>query len=210
MRRSFATTGLMLALAACRSAETPSSSVAIPSTPVASATSMRLEGTYVHPGSGISFPEKAAGFTRVEPKSYDREGNDVGIGYRRIWYDGALLFRAEVTVFVFPWAKTGAATSDDVFVGEASEIAARQEDVRGIRDVRSSSRHGDHDVLVRAAEYAFRGDERMGRLPMLALLAAFNDGPWRVTVRAPLPPPRRDECVAALDLPPTGLPATTR
>jgi hypothetical protein len=188
--------------------------VSVPSTTLDKSVPIRVDGVYRHPIGTIDFPEKAAGFARSNIDRYDAEGNDVGVHYRRFWVDAQLLFRAEASVFVYPWRNTGAADFDRQFEFEIRSIRDAQGEIREVRRVDSDARHGGNDVHVRAAEFTYRGGPELGRQPMITILAVFNEGPWRVTIREEIPPPRRDACLtalhellAALDLPPTGLPA---
>lgn len=194
---------VLFAAGACRSQT-------IPSTKLEDPVPLDLSGTWVHPPSGIAFPAQSAGFQRVAPKQYDREGNDVGIGYRRFWLDPDLVFRAEVTLFVYPaWP----APFDVQFDDEIASVVRGKVGIREVRRRDTRARHAGAEVVVRAVEFEFRGDERMGRLPMVTVLAAFRREPWHVTYRVTVPPPRRDVCLAAveellssIELPPIGLP----
>src|SRR5258706_13273303 len=87
---------LMPALAACHDLH------AVPSTHLDELVHVDEPGIYVHPGSGIEFPEKAGGFVRVDVSRYDSEGNDVGVHYRRFVSERGAAFRVGVTIFVFP------------------------------------------------------------------------------------------------------------
>jgi hypothetical protein len=157
-----------LALAAChgsptrpisRTEEPPVSAAPsrIASTRISSPVPLQLAGTYVHPGSGIAFPDKSAGFTRVAPNRYDREGNDVGIGYRRFWTDDALLYRAELTVFVFPSLRGADGSEipfDQQFEQEVQEVATFKEyaDVREVRRVNADASGTSERRNSRSAE----------------------------------------------------------
>lgn len=177
---------------------------------------MQLAGTYVHTGSGIAFPERAAGFERVAPKQYDAEAKDVGIGYRRVWGDASLAYRAEATLFVFPAPRTAAGRAmspDEQFESEVRALARGKYQLREIRRMVTDASFRGQTVTVRAAEFAFVADAAMGNLPMVTLVAGFPFGEWRVTYRATLPPPRREATLGAfetllseLGLPATGLP----
>src|SRR5687768_337446 len=61
MNTTLTSLSLVLALAACQQ-------MPVPSTKLAQPEPLELIGTYVHAGSGIAFPEKAAGFARVAPQ----------------------------------------------------------------------------------------------------------------------------------------------
>ncbi|HZR82932.1 MAG TPA: hypothetical protein VFD92_17685 [Candidatus Binatia bacterium] len=71
---------LVASLAACRSrpASPPSQAA---SQALAQPVEERVAGTYVHPGTGITFPTQAAGFSREKVIRYDRAGDDVSVGY---------------------------------------------------------------------------------------------------------------------------------
>jgi hypothetical protein len=207
----------LLLVAACRLHY--AGTAPIPSTNIPESVSMPVAGTYVHPGSGQPFPEKAAGFSRTDVSRYDLEGNDVGVHYRAFAADFQLLFRAEVTLFVFPSLRLPDGTEislEEQFAQEVGEIRTNKH-YSQVREVRRASADAIRDggpVRVRAAEFEYVGDERIGRLKMTTILVAFLDGPWHVTYRADFPPMRRTQClcaverlVAALGLPPTGLPA---
>jgi hypothetical protein len=179
---------------------------------------MTLVGTYVHEGSGVAFPERAAGFDRVAPKRYDLEERDVGIGYRRVWLDLAMVYRAEVTLYVFPPPRTVAGrelTHDEQFEGEVRALSKGRSGIREVRRTTTPAVFRGETVSVRAAEFAYFVESPLGPLPMLTLVAGFPFGEWRVTYRATLPPPRRaltlsafEALVSELGLPPTGLPAS--
>jgi hypothetical protein len=178
---------------------------------------LNVAGSYVHEGSGIEFPERAAGFERVAPTKYDREGRDVGIGYRRVFADAEFLFRAEVTLFVFPppRSRSGRELSHEEQFGlEVQALMEGKQDVRELRRTTTTSMFRDQPVSVRAAEFEFVGGPALGGLPMRTLIGAFPSGDWRVKCRATIPPPRRAQTLAALEdllralgLPGTGLPA---
>ena len=206
MVRALALSIALLCLSACRSSEPQATTK--PDSPVP----LELSGTYVHEGSGIAFPAAAAGFVRVAPKRYDRDGKDVGIGYRRFWTDTAI-FRAEATIFVFP-VPDGLESSLD---GEFERVVdAARKDKDEFREVRRAATEGEHSrrsVSVRAAEFTFRGAEDKGGQAMVTIRASFLHSPWEVTYMLTVPQLRRDVCLAGfeellreLDLPPTGLP----
>ena len=207
-RRAFAAGVLAAVLASvggagCRTQQ-------IPSSPLEDPLPLELSGDWFHAPSGIGFPAAAAGFQRVDPKQYDREGNDVGIGYRRFWSDAELVYRVEVTVFAYP---AHPVPFDVQFDDEVESVRRGKEEVREVRRVDSPARCRGEDVTVRAAEFTFLGGEGLGRHRYVTVLAAFRRGPWHVTYRATLPPARRDVCVRAVDellaamsLPAVGLP----
>ncbi len=229
MTKAFGALWLSLALTACQSADPPASSptnepvavpalVRIPSTPIPTPVSLKSIGAYVHEGSSIAFPDKAAGFERSDVSRYDLEGNDVGVHYRKIRFDGAAVFRSEVTLFVFPSKRRadGAPVPfDEQFDSETQVVRRTNADARELRRIDSDAVHGGAPVHLRAAEFAFQGGPQLGRQQVITTLVVFLRGAWRVDYRADFPPQRRDACLAdveqllaALGLPPTGLPAT--
>jgi hypothetical protein len=191
---------------------------AVPSTHLDQRVRIDAPDVYVHPGSSIAFPGKAGGFARSDVSRYDVEGNDVGVHYRRFAKDSAALFRTEVTLFVFPSLLRPDGSEvpfDEQFDGEVREIRSNKHysDVREVRRADSDSNWAGRAVHVRSAEFTYQGGEELGNQTNVTILAAFLDGPWHVTYRADFPPKVRDEClagveelVAALGLPPTGLP----
>jgi hypothetical protein len=203
---------LIPVLAACHDLHT------VPSTHLAEPVHVDVPDVYVHSGSGITFAAKAGGFARTDVSRYDAEGNDVGVHYRRFGKDSVALFRTEATLFVYPSmhrADGSEQTFDEQFDGEVREIRSNRH-YGGVREVRradSDAARAGRAVHVRAAEFTYQGDEKLANQTMVTILAAYLDGPWHVTCRADFPPQVRDECLAgveellaALELPPTGLP----
>ncbi len=163
---------------------------------------LELVGVYVHEGSGLSFPEAAAGFQRVVPKRYDVEGNDVSIGYRRTWTDGAALWRAEVTIFVFPryFKRDGSPMPpEEQFEGEVAALRKGKAEVREVRRVEAPGTCAGRAVAVKTAEFEFRGGPEMGGQLLATLLTGMAIDPWRVTYRVTVPAIRRDDALAGVD-----------
>ena len=225
MRTPIALVVVLAAATACRTvdelaAENAQSAGAVPSTKLDKSVPLELSGDWVHPGSGIAFPAKAAGFGRVMPMRYDAEGNDVGVGYRRIWADQSLLFRAEVTIYAFPTQRQidgGIVPFDRQFDAEASEVRSSWRDAQEVRRADSEGVDSGVAVHVRSAEFECIASPQAGNLPMITILTAYLRDKWHITYRITIPPPRRAACLAAteqllseLGLPPTGLPPTVR
>jgi hypothetical protein len=174
----------------------------IPSTKIPDRVRLDLSGTYVHPGSAVAFPEEAAFFTRVEPYRYDAEGNDVGIGYRRIFKGTEAQFRVEATLFVFPSPRDqngNVMSFEEQFAGEVAQIHQAHAEVREIRRVDREATRAGRSVHLRAAEFTFRQTPQMGGRTTVTVLAAFLDGPWHVTYRVTLPIEERELCLSATD-----------
>ena len=225
MQPSLALVVVLAAATACRNldelaAENARAAGAAPSTKLDRSVPLELSGDWVHPASGIAFPAKAAGFVRVMPMRYDAEGNDVGIGYRRIWADESLLFRAEVTIYVFPTQRQidgSVVPFDGQFEAEAVEVRRSWRNAQEVRRADSEGLDSGVAVHVRSAEFECIASRQGGNLPMTTILTAYLRDQWHVTYRITIPPPRRDACLAAteqllseLRLPPTGLPPAVR
>jgi hypothetical protein len=205
---------MALAVVACPIRIVPARTAkpAIPSTPISPAVPMQLEGTYVHAGTGIAFPDAAAKFRRVAPQRYDREGNDVGIGYSRMW--GPI--RAEVTVYSYPRVigRDGAIVAfDEQFAMEVAEVGREKKEFRDVRRTDAPGSIGGRAVAGRAAEFEFRSGMEFGMRRVATILTVFPLEPWCVKYRVTVPLDHRDEALAAVEallvelkLPPLGVP----
>jgi hypothetical protein len=192
----------------------------VPSTKLAEPIQMKLKGTYVHAGSGMSFPAAAATFSRVMPQQYDREGNDVGIGYVRSWLAKGGGFTAVTTIYVYPAQRRPDGTVvafDEQFQGEVNSTREQWSDPTELGRVDTDAEDGGRPVRVRAAEFSSRGVPENRNVPTVTIVAAYRRGPWHVTYRVTVPAAHRDVCLAgfeklleALGLPPTGLRANTQ
>ena len=202
--------GLLCTLAvtaACRTQTIPSTSLPEP-------VLLEASGEYVHAPSGVVFPRAAAGFVRSALRQYDREGNDVGASYQRIWFGRKGACAVIATVIAYPaWSEP----FDAQYEEEAASAREGKSELSEVRRMDSPARHAGADVTVRAAEFLYRGDANWGFLPMGDLLCAFRHEPWHITYRVTFSALTRDDCVAATDqlldalgLPRTGLPVGKR
>jgi hypothetical protein len=167
------------------------------------------DGTFVHRGSRLRFPEHAAGFERDAPDKYDDAGEDWGIGYSRPVGKG----RVEATIFVFPPPERSDGTPMTPAEQFATELEELRKDKIGLKEIARREVQGSltgSSVLLRVAEFTVRGERPFGVLPEPAptLLASFAYGAWRVTYRVSAMGVSRDaawaafeELLAALGLP---------
>jgi hypothetical protein len=192
-------------------AQAPGAARPVPSTPLAQAVPLKLEGPYVHAGTGIEFPATAEGFRRVLPRRYDEEGNDVGIGYSRVWKD----FHAEVTIYAYPAplrADGQVMTFDEQFTQECLELRQGKEGVKLIATGPVPGTLGGAEVAGRFAEFECAGTREFGGRRVATVLTSFPKGDWRLKYRVTLPAERRDpglaavrDLLATLKLPPLGV-----
>lgn len=158
---------------------------------------LEVAGKYVHAGSSIEFPASAGQWTRSAVDRYDREANDVGIGYHTT-LGGA---KVEATVYVFPryWnSATEPMPLDEEFEGEKGEI-------RKAFGAVSDGPESSGTAAFRGAEIPGRTIEMTADDPtpfvsgrVVTILTTYAADPWRIKYRVTTPESNRDAARAAL------------
>jgi hypothetical protein len=150
--------------------------------------------SYVHPGTKMAFPEKVAGFTRVEVTKFAADESDVGVGYNA---DDPTL-PIVVTVFVFP------APAVTKLAAETAEQAAARQFQRALEAVKTeiAGSHEDAKVLsegefvLRQGEQSHKGvkvtydmNYRSGNqaVPTRSDMFLFLRGAWQIEYRVSYP-----------------------
>ncbi len=145
-----------------------------------------LKGNYVHAGTGIEFPEKAAGWTRHAPKRYDREGNDVGIGYHRTVGDN----RIELTIHVFPrpWkSATEPMGLDEEFERETAEVRKVFASVKAATSGSGAAPFRGTVVAGRTIALVATRQRTLDFRPVSTRLTTYAFDPWRLKYRVTTP-----------------------
>lgn len=161
---------------------------------------MALQGTYVHRGSGIEFPEQVGEFHRTAPRQYDEKGDDVGVGYaRRV--DGA---RLESTIFVFPPPRHPDGRVMSAAEQFEAELAEKRSGKAGLRSGparESASTYAMKPVTVRWIDFEYRSGGLGGRgaVSVATLHASIRCGDWHLTYMATVGAEHRDAAWRAVD-----------
>jgi hypothetical protein len=160
--------------------------VAAPSFAAAQPQPIEAPGTWVHEAARADFPAEVGRFRRTSLVRYDDAGVNVSASYSLRWPEG----RLHVTVYIYPAARTPAATPDEACrreYGESSDIIGRQH----AGAVRIEA--GDAPVLEGAAGHrsayrfisGFDGREQEVRSELI--LYCLVGGTWQVKYRATAP-----------------------
>lgn len=187
----------------------------IKSTHIDEGVALAFKGVYVHAGTRLSFPEKAADLTRCGGTRFDQESNDVEVDYARMNASGLTL----ASLYAYP-AHRG---TDGKPVPFLTQFADEVKEVHGHSNVvdgavtDSDSYCAGRKVKVRTQEFEMDGDPPLEKVRLSSWLTAFRMGPWHVTYRLTAPKATRDEALAVfeaalaeLGLPPIGIAAKKR
>jgi hypothetical protein len=165
------------------------------------AVDLEVAGPWAHP-SGMTFPERAAGFRRVAVTRFPGGEDNFGVSY--VLAEGSVTL-ATVTAYVYP---NPGLPLDDHF----SQVVADVSDSHAVPPrSRESTAIAQADGMAngRSASWAYREafGQREQDLESRALL--FARGPWFVKYRVTFPASRRgrveveiDDLLRALQLPP--------
>lgn len=166
-----------------------------------------------HLATKLVFPREAAGFHCTGGRRYDREGNDLSFLYRRVWRDNHAL----VTVYVYPRPfdrDTMEQESATEHLDRVLEPIYREhDDVVEVRRTGGPASLRGIPVTFAAAEHEHRGtDEFLFRRVTRATTVVAAQSWWIKTFATTARDHRAEalaaveELLAALRLPPTGLP----
>lgn len=145
--------------------------------------------TYVHRGTGFSFPAAVGEFRRAQIEQYNPEGTDVGVGYNLYSADKQIA----VTVFVYPAPRViGAAqrsACNDEFRSVKSDIEKAHAGARQLQEEAMPSPMPARQETGEKAVYEFGGNFAGIDQPLRseADLFCYVSGPWFVAYRTTAP-----------------------
>ncbi len=150
-----------------------------------------IEGEYVHPPSGMKFPDLIAQFRRSDIAQYDKAGDDVSAGYNL-----REPFRDVVgTVYVYP-AKVFGQVADPVEMQLAliKEVVIQQhKDGKLVSDGIARLQQGETVFTGKTARFTFTDKQFFGGEDRLCSdLYLFQHGEWLIKYRFTYPDSQRD------------------
>jgi hypothetical protein len=144
--------------------------------------SIRVNGTYEHPASGLAFPESVGAFRRGEITPFDREGRNIGVGYNYEGTDALVAF----TVYVrrpLVLESGEVASLGRQFAIERDVIRQYHPDASEAWSLEVEISEADRKLPGYAAEFRYREQFNFARRDVVSFLYLFDRDGWFVKYR---------------------------